>query len=161
MAQETQPKPPLAIELAPLHVDTELANRHAQVLHGENRAILTASLSTTSITRSLDTQWAALAGLIFASRLIGLLPGNRKPCRGTQTPHGIVRARVARSDAAVLVGVRGDVGDELLCRECQEARQALVCLWRGRKTRAGHVVVCYCVGNLQIFGKAGSAWSVQ
>jgi len=129
-----------AVELAPLYVDAKLANCHAQILHGQDRPVLAATLPTTSIAGSLNTQ-RATATLVFTARLVSRLPGDGEAGGSAKTAHRIVCARVARANATVLVCVRGDVGDEFLCREREETGESLVRLrWRG-KSSAGHVVV--------------------
>lgn len=104
----------LAIKLAPLDVDAKLANGHAQILHGQHRAVLAAALSAAAISRPLDTQWSTPA-LVFVTGLVGWLSGNGKAGGGAQVAHWVVGVSVARADATVLVGVSGNVGDKLLC----------------------------------------------
>ena len=149
----------LTVELAPLDIDAKLSHRHAQILHREHRPVLAASLSTTAVTRPLDTENATrpnstlsiLSNTGSTARSTACdtrLTGDGEPCRGAKGAHGVVCVCVAGADAAVLVGVGGDIGDELLCGQGQETGQAGVGLrWWG-EAGAGHVVVCYGVWDL-------------
>jgi len=55
---------------------------------------------------------------------------------------------MSSANACVLVGIGGDVGDELLRREGEEASEREWCLrWWG-ETGEGEVVCCYCIWDL-------------
>jgi len=52
------------------------------------------------------------------------------------------------ANACVLVSIGGDVGDELLGRESEEASERQWCLRWWWKASEGEVVRCYCVWDL-------------
>lgn len=137
-----------AVELAPLDIDTKLAHRHAQILHGQHGTVLAAPLPPAAIPGALDPQGPA-AALVLVARLTNRLPGDGKPRGGAEAAHRVVGVGVARADAAVLVRVGGDVGDELLRRQREQPRQPLVRLRRRREARARHVVVRHGIGDLR------------
>lgn len=139
-----------AVKLAPLNVNTVLPNRHAQILHRKHRPVLAPALATTAVARSLDAQGPSLV-LVLGRRARGAarLAGDGEAGGGAEVAHGVVGARVGPADARVLVRVGGDVGDELLCREGEEARETRVRLRGRREPGLGHVVVCHSVGDLR------------
>jgi len=137
----------LSIELAPLNIDTVLSNGHTQVLHGENGAVLASALPATAVPGPLNANrpvtWILVTGLV------ALLPRDREARRGAEVAHRIVRILVAAgTDAAVLVGIGGYVGDELLRGEREEASEAGIGLGGRRQTCFGHVVVGHGIRNL-------------
>lgn len=137
-----------SVKLAPLDIDTILAHRHAQILHGQHRPVLAASLPATAITRSLNAQRRTLI-LVFAPRLARLLARNGETRGGAEGAHGVVGVCVARgADAAVLVCVGGNVGNEFLGGEGEETGEALVGLGRRGEAGLGHVVLRDGVGDL-------------
>lgn len=118
--------PTSAVELAPLDVDPILLHGHAQVLHRQDRpALARSTLSTTTKSTPLHAQLHRLLSLARTARAAGT--NARRTSRAARTgasTQGIVRrSRVGRPDSTVLIGIGGDVGDELLRRECQEARE--------------------------------------
>lgn len=148
----------LAVELASLDIDAILPNRHAQILHGQNRAVLAPALATATIPRPLDAQRCAARSRRAFPLVLGaagrhlpnttLLSWDGEAGGRAERAHGVVGVGIARADPRVLVRVRRDVGDELLGREGEEAREARVGL--GRRWEAGlcHVVVGDGVGDL-------------
>lgn len=135
----------LSVELAPLDVDAVLADCHAQVLHGEYGSVLATALSTTTITRTLHTQWPTTA-LVLGVWL--RLSGDWNTGSRSQIAHRVVGARVRCSDPAVLVCVCGDISDEFLGREREKAREALVGLWWRGETGFSQVEVGDGIWNL-------------
>jgi hypothetical protein len=145
----------LAVELASLDVHAVLADRHAEVLHCQHRPVLAAALAAAAEAGPLDAERRVARGASFAlvlaasgtagaraaRRTAALLPGHGEAGRRAEGAHGVVGVGVARADAAVLVRVGRDVGDELLRRQRQQPRQPRVCLWRRRQPSLGHVVV--------------------
>lgn len=114
-------------------------------------------MPTTAISRALDPQRCA-AALVFVARLVGRLPGNGEPGGRAEVAHRIVGVGVTRANSAVLVCVGGDIGDELLRRQREEPREALVGLRRRREAGASHVVIRDGVGDL--FSLAGGFVSI-
>jgi len=158
---------PLPIKLPPLNINPILPNRHAQILHRQHRPPLPTPLPPAPKPRPLHPQIRRPLPLILLPtcspsalaptrrrRLLSRRSGRRrKPRRGAQRADRVIRRRVRRPDAAVLVRVGGDVGDELLRREGEEAREVRGGLGRGWEAGEGEVVVCYGVGDL------GGGWS--
>lgn len=103
----------LAVKLASLDIHPELANGHAQVLHGEHRPVLLTTLSTTTVAWPLDAQRPAPT-LILGPRLICRLSWDGETSRGAQVAHGVVGTGVACANAAVLISIGSNVGDEFL-----------------------------------------------
>jgi hypothetical protein len=135
----------LSVELAPLDIDAVLADRHAEVLHGEHGAVLAAALAAAAVAGALDAERAALA-LVLG---VGLrLAGYGDAGRHAEIAHGVVGRRVGRADPAVLVRVGRDVGHKLLRRERQQPRQPRVRLRRRRQARLGQVEVGDGIGDL-------------
>lgn len=132
-AHATQHSP---IKLAALDIDTIFLDSHAQILHGQHRAALSrTTLATTAKPAPLHTK---------LRRLLPALPRGA----GTRCAHARRAARPAdtygpaaerivggrgirRPDPAVLVRVGGDVGDEFLGREREQA-----CQWERRRVCA-------------------------
>lgn len=136
-----------AVELSPLNIDTVLPSRHPQLLHRQHRPILATALPTTTIPGSLYTNGPA-APLVLASRLAGLLTGDGEAGRGAEVTHRVVGVAVTGAHAAVLVCIGGEVGDEFLRREREEAREARVRLWWRGEAGAGHVIVRHRIRDL-------------
>lgn len=147
-----------AVKLSSLHIDAVLPDRHPQLLHSQHRPVLAPALSAAAVPRSLYSNGAS-AALVLAALLPRLLTGHGEPCCGTEAAHRVVGVGVARAHAAVLVRIGGNVGNELLRREREEAREARVGLRRGWKARARHVVVCHGVGDLDLGGD--ERWNVS
>lgn len=136
----------LAIKLAPFHVDTVLADSHTQILHRQNSSVLASALATATVSRALNTQRRAFA-LVLVAWLTCLLAGDGETSCGAERTHWVIS--VARgADAAVLVGVGGNVCDELLRGESEESRETGVGLGWWWQTGFGHVVVGDGIGNL-------------
>ena len=136
------------IELSPLNINPVLPNSHPQILHRQHSPPLPTTLSTSSISRPLNTQRTSTSSL-----RLPLCRAHRCRTSSSSSPdeitHRVIgRRAVRRADTRVLVCVGSDVGDELLCRKSEEAREARVgCGGRG-KPSACEVVVCYCVWDL-------------
>lgn len=154
---------PLPIKLPPLNINPILPNRHAQILHRQHRPSLPTPLPPAPKPRPLHPQIRRpLPLILFPTCSSSTLPTprrrrllsrrtprrRRKPRRGAQRADRVIRRRVGRPDPAVLVRVGGDVGDELLRREGEEAREVRGGLRGGWEAGEGEVVVCYGVGDL-------------
>ena len=139
----------LAIELAPLNINAILPHGHTQVLHRQHRSILTATLPTTTVAWTLDSQRCALP-LVFVPGLSRRLSRNGESCGSAQRTHRVVRVGGGCADAAVLVGIGSDVGDELLRCESEETCEARVGLRWWRQAGFGHIVMRHCVRDLEI-----------
>jgi hypothetical protein len=138
-----------SIELAALDVDAVLAHGHAEVLHGEDSPSLAATLSTTTVTRTLDAEVVVLG---FGSGVLAALSPSWCRCAlgasCSEPAHGVVACGVGRPYAGELVGVGCDVGDEFLGRKRKETGKVRRGLgWRG-KTCACEVIVGNGVGDL-------------
>lgn len=147
---------PLPIKLAPLDIHTVLSNRHAQVLHRQDRPALPTTSSATSISSPRPTKRRILSSIfLLASTSLGLsatasttpTSSHAETRRAAQARQRVVRSRVRAANARVLVRVGGDVGDELLRRQREQARQPAVGLRWWRETRQCQVVVCDRVGD--------------
>lgn len=105
----------LPIELATLHTDPIFRNRHAQILHRENRPTLPRpTRTTTSKARPLNTQVSiSLVTLPTVAARSGrsACTGRSVQARcGGKTADGVVGGgAVGGADARELVGVGGDI----------------------------------------------------
>jgi len=111
---------PSSVELPSLHIDTVLSNSHTQIFHGQYSPILTPTLSSTTITRSLNTKWSSSTSLLFASGSRSRLARNWKSSRRTKITHGIIGVwRIWWSNTRILICICCYIGDEFLCCERQ------------------------------------------
>ena len=142
----------LSVEFASLHVDAVLANGHAQILHREHSPALSTASATTAVPSPRSAKWCVLASVFLSLGRAALAAfctsgSHSEPCGSSQTRERVVRGRVGAPDARVLVRVRGDVCDELLGCQSEQARQATIGLrWWGEAGEC-EVVVCDRVGD--------------
>ena len=142
----------LPVELPALHGDPVLGDCHAQILHRQHSpALARTARASASEPGTLDAEvriaFAALCALAAGdtARRGACAGGTPEAGGGSQTAHGVVGGgAVGGADARELVGVGGDVGDELLGCEGEEAgevRRGLVgaCTW-WRQAGEGEVV---------------------
>ena len=102
-----------------------------------------AALAAAAVASSLDAERRP-APLVLCALLT--LARDRYPRRRTEVAHRVVCVGVGGSDATVLVGIGGDIGDELLDRQRNQAGEARVGVGRWRQARLGHVEVDDCFG---------------
>jgi hypothetical protein len=151
--------PGSSVELAPLNINPILLHGHPQVLHRQHR--LRPARPSSAKPSPLHTQSCTLTSLPTTSTSSCAPASTTRTTRRRSTSHGGGRKTIGRAacaDTAILVGVSGDVGDEFLGREAEEAREGKrSCVggragWVGgrrwRKAGEGEVVRCHCVGYL-------------
>src|SRR5690348_4280656 len=80
----------LSIEFASLHIDAVLSHCHSQVLHCKYSPVLTATLSTSTITRPLYTKGSSSPLLFLTTWCSCWLSRNRKACSGSQISHWVI-----------------------------------------------------------------------
>lgn len=162
----------LPIKLPPPHINPILAHRASQILHRQHRSALPSASASTSKPSSRHSQhMRPTLSLILPLLLLllRLLRRCRQTCCRTRGCRGRGRgwcrgARGGRAHARVLVSVGGNVGDELLGGEGEEAREGK----RGdggRESGKSEVVLSYSIWDLAApsvsLGIHGSARSTE
>jgi hypothetical protein len=140
----------LSIELASFNVHAVFADSHPEVLHCEDSASLTSTLSATAISWALDTE---IVVFCLGARVLAALCAAWRRCtlwstRSTQSAHGVVASGVGGPYPRELIGIGSNVGNELLCRKREEAGEVRRGLGRRWQAGACEVVVGNCVGDL-------------
>jgi hypothetical protein len=142
----TDPSP---IELPSLNINAVLPNGHPQILHRQHSPPLSTTLSTSSISWPLNPQRPSSSSLTLPALCRAHWCRSSPSSSPNQIPHWVIgRRAVRRADPRVLVCIGSDVGDELLGREGEEAREARVCCGGWGESGARQVVVGYCIWDL-------------
>lgn len=142
----------LPIKLPPPHINPILAHRASQILHRQHRSALPSASASTSKPSSRHSQhMRPTLSLILPLLLLllRLLRRCRQTCCRTRGCRGRGRgwcrgARGGRAHARVLVSVGGNVGDELLGGEGEEAREGKRG-GGGRESGKSEVVLSYSI----------------
>lgn len=122
---------PSSIKLASLDIDPVLLHRHTQILHGQDRPRLPApALTTAAVPTPLHAQLCRLLRFPGPASSCRARSRARKCTRSSARAHRrriaqrvVTRCGIRRANPAVLVRIRGDVGDEFLRGQRQQSCQ--------------------------------------